>query len=69
MRETVIDTVSPPGLNEYKQVELFTKYRKLIDPEYWNDTCPEPSKEVMEKIASEKKDKSKKRQVAKKLLV
>ena len=50
-----------PGLSEEKQVDLFTKYRPIVDEEFRNELCPEPPKEVMENVLNLKKDRKRMR--------
>ena len=48
-----------PGLKEIKQVELFKKYRPLVPKEYWDECCPEPVKDVLEREKERKRTKDK----------
>ena len=48
-----------PGLQEIKQVELFSKYRPLGPIEYRDECCPRPCKKVIEKEKDKKKAKGK----------
>ena len=47
-----------PGLAPIKQCELFLKWRSFVPEEYKDSICPEPPAEVLEKVKSEKKEKS-----------
>ena len=59
------EIIPPPGINPYKQVELFTKYRDLLDEDSKDITCPRPSKEVWALVKDEK-EMNKKRKLDKK---
>ena len=37
MEEMELETLVPPGINPYKQVEMFEKYRTLMPPQAVND--------------------------------
>jgi hypothetical protein len=52
-----------PGLKEIKQVEHYKKYRPLVPKKYWDECCPEPVKEVLDREKERKrmKDKIKRR--------
>ena len=50
---------SAPGLSEIKQVELYTKWRKLIPDQFQDDVCPKPTDEVLNKVKKDKADKAK----------
>jgi hypothetical protein len=53
--ETLLPTpLNPPGLKEIKQVELFSKFRKFLNPANWEKTCPYPGDEVMERIRKQR---------------
>jgi hypothetical protein len=54
--------LNPPGLKDIKQVELFTKFRKFLNPANWEKTCPYHGDAVMERIRKQRNEK----QVAKK---
>ena len=49
--------IPPAGIADIKQVELYTKYRPLLPPEYQDIMCPKPSNEVMAKVKDEKNSK------------
>ena len=55
MKDTVIEVLTRPGINPYKQVELFKNYVKLMDEESAKITCPNPSEEVWDFVKAEKK--------------
>ena len=55
-----------PGLSEIKQVELFTKWRHLLDDESKDITCPEPSKEASKRVKEAKIDRKKLKEDVKK---
>ena len=47
------------GLNPYKMVEMFAKYRPVVPVEFQSDELyAEPSKEVYSKVKMEKTDRS-----------
>ena len=68
MEQTEIEVLEAPGINPYKQVELFRKYRCLIDEKVQDITCPEPSKEVFELVEKEV-DYNKKKKAQKKVMM
>jgi hypothetical protein len=48
-------TNKPPGINPYKRVELFLKYRPVIPPEYHQDEFYiKPSDDVLKMVKEEK---------------
>jgi hypothetical protein len=54
--ETLLPSILiPPGLNEIKMVELFTKFRRFLKPINMDKTCPYSGDEVMERIKQSKK--------------
>ena len=55
-----------PGLSEIKQVELFTKWRNLLDDESKDITCPEPSKEASMRVKEAKIERKKLKEDVKK---
>ena len=55
-----------PGLSEIKQVELFTKWRHLLDDESKDITCPEPSKEASMRVKEAKIERKKLKEDVKK---
>jgi hypothetical protein len=57
--ETLFPTqITPPGLKEIKEVELWTKFRGLLKPENQDLTCPYPGDNVMDRIRKQKNEKS-----------
>ena len=68
MEKTKIDMIEAPGINPYKQVELFRKYRCLIDEKYQDITCPKPTKEVF-KMVEKEVDYNKKKKAQKKVMM
>ena len=38
-----------PGIQPIKQIELGTKWRALVPEEFWDDVCPIPLPELVEK--------------------
>lgn len=59
MKDTIIEVLTRPGINPYKQVELFKNYVKLMDEESEKITCPNPTEEVWDFVKVEKQDKTK----------
>jgi len=55
---THLGIIPIPGIADIKQYELFKKWRKVVPMEFWKDTCPTPSSEVIERIQKRKKEKS-----------
>jgi hypothetical protein len=53
-----------PGLAPIKQVGLFQNYRKYLPPRYQEETCPQPSQEVMAKVRRQKQESSRQRKRA-----
>ena len=47
------------GLSEIKQVELYTKWRKLIPDEFKDEMCPKPEYNVISKVKQQRNDKIK----------
>ena len=60
-----INIIPRPGINPYKQVELYNKYRDLLDEASKDITCPKPSPDVFNAVKAEK-DSNKKRKIEKK---
>jgi hypothetical protein len=53
--EQNLNKIEPPGINIFKQVELATKYKKVIPQEDWGDELYQaPSVEVMAMVKEEK---------------
>ena len=46
--------LNPPGLKEIKQVELWTKFRRFLEPDNRNLTCPYPGDDVMDRIRKQR---------------
>ncbi len=52
----LLQPIKPPGINPYKRVELFFKYRPVVPPEYHQDEFYiKPSDDVL-KMEKEEKD-------------
>jgi hypothetical protein len=45
-----LQTLKAPGLCPIKQVELYKKFRPFVHREFWEDTCPRPSDEVLAQV-------------------
>ena len=39
-----------PGLPELKQVELYSKWQKLVQEDYWESTCLKLKQEVLDRV-------------------
>jgi hypothetical protein len=59
IQKFVLQTLKPPGLRPIKQVELYKKSRTYVPRQYWDETFPKPSDEVLESVRKEKADKRK----------
>jgi chromatin remodeling complex protein RSC6 len=59
MQKIVLQTLKPPGLRPIKQVELYKKFCPYVPRQYWDETCPKPSDEVLESVRKERADKRK----------
>eukprot|EP00536_Pseudo-nitzschia_multiseries_P008472 jgi/Psemu1/20491/gm1.20491_g len=57
----LLDPVAPTGIKEIKQIELYTKWRKLVPAEFVEIICPYPGDEVMQKFKEERNRKARKR--------
>jgi hypothetical protein len=57
----VLQTPNPNGLRPIKQVKLYKNFRPYVPHQYWEDTCPKPSDEVLESVRKERADKRKKK--------
>eukprot|EP00536_Pseudo-nitzschia_multiseries_P019496 jgi/Psemu1/61028/gm1.61028_g len=60
----LLDPVAPTGIKEIKQIELYTKWRKLVPAEFVDIICPYPGDEVMRKFKEERNRKALNKQVA-----
>ena len=54
LRSDQPDIIPEPGIQEIKQVELFTKFRPLLPEKYQDVTCPFPGQEIMDRIKATK---------------
>jgi hypothetical protein len=54
-----LQTLKAPGLRPIKQVELYKKFRPFVPCEFWEDTCPRPSDEVLTQVKDESSKKRK----------
>jgi hypothetical protein len=61
----MLETLKPPGLRPIKQVELFKKFRPFVPRQFWAETCPRPSDEIMLQIKDESAEKRKKKALGK----
>ena len=62
-----LTTMKSPGITPQKQNELFIKWRKIVPEKYWDQTCPKPSDEVIEKFKEKSKEKGRERPKIKQL--
>ena len=54
--EQLLKPIESPGMNPYKQVELWKKWRPIIPNDFWNDEFyQKPSPEVLALVVKEKK--------------
>jgi hypothetical protein len=53
MESFELQTLKAPGLRPIKQVELYKKFRPFVPREFWGDTCPRPSDEVLAQVKDE----------------
>ena len=53
-----ITNLEPPGIQPIKQVDLFTKWRKLLKPENQDKTCPKPADDVLDGERKRKREKT-----------
>ena len=58
-------TMKSPVMTPQKQNELFIKWQKIVPEKYWDQTCPKPSDEVIEKFKEKSKEKGRERAKAK----
>ena len=56
---TFPDSILEPGIADIKKVELFTNFRPLLPPQFQDMSCPDPGKEVLQKIKTEEKERLK----------
>jgi len=54
-----------PSIAAIKQVELFTNWRPFVPEEFKDRICPEPTKEVIDKVKMDKRTKAKRKAEAK----
>jgi hypothetical protein len=60
-RTDAINALKPPGLRPIKQVELFKKFHPYVPRQFWAETCPRPSDEIMLQIKDESAEKRNKK--------
>ena len=62
-KETLTTNYPPleeaPGIKEIKQVELYTKWRKLIPEQFQNIICPKPANDIINRVKKNKADRAK----------
>ena len=58
----VLKELSPPGLREIKVVELATKWRPLVPPQFQDEICPIPDKALIDRVKKDRNNKKKKRE-------
>ena len=50
-----LNVIEAPGINIFKQVEMYSKYRKVLPLEVWEDQLyAKPAKNIMEAVKKEK---------------
>jgi hypothetical protein len=54
-----LQTLKAPGLRPIKQVELYKKFRPFVPREFWEDTCPIPSDDVLAQVKDDSSNKRK----------
>jgi hypothetical protein len=54
-----IQTLKAPGLCPVKQVDFYKKFCPFLPREFWEDTCPIPSDEVLAQVKDESSKKQK----------
>jgi hypothetical protein len=55
----------PTGIPDYKQVELYTNYRKYVPEKYKDITCPKPAESVLATIKNERAQRVKGKKIKK----
>jgi len=58
LQSYIMTAVEAPGLKEIKQVELWSKFRKFVPPEFQDEICPRPSDEVLKNIKKNRSQKT-----------
>ena len=61
IQTTFPDLETAPEISEIKQVELFSKWRKLIPDRYQNEICPKPNEDIIVRVKQTKAKKAKER--------
>jgi hypothetical protein len=61
----VAAALKPPGMRPTKQVELYKKFRPFVPRQFWDETCPKPSDEVLMQVKDETAKKRKQKTAAK----
>ena len=69
IRATHVELLEAPGINPYKQVELYKNYRSLVREDVQDVICPKPSKEIFAVVEKEKAMNKDKKQAKKEMLV
>jgi hypothetical protein len=59
IQDFFLQNLKSPGLRPIKQVELYKKFRPYVPRQYWEETFPKPSDEVLESVSKERADKRK----------
>jgi hypothetical protein len=60
----VVSALNPPGLRPIKKVELYIKFRPFVPRQFWDETCPKPSDEVLMQVKDKTAKKRKHKTVA-----
>jgi hypothetical protein len=61
----VVAALNPPGLRPVKQVELYKTFRPFVPRQFWDETCPKLSDEVLMQVKDETAKKRKHKTAAK----
>jgi hypothetical protein len=61
LRDMVPDMLVAPGLAWIKIVDLFKKWRKYVPPHLQDIICPEPTAQMLEVIAEQRRKKNRRR--------
>jgi hypothetical protein len=57
----MLETLKPPGLRLIKQVGLLNKFRIFVPRQFWAETCPRTSDEIMLQVKDESAEKRQKK--------
>ena len=68
LKEAFPNLEKAQGIPDIKQVELYTKWRKLVPDQYQDQICPKPDDSILNKVKKDKAKKAKDKLQAKKQL-